>query len=156
MLERALAAARRCHLANTRSGESIECLFNPTHLTEKIAVAWNRLVVPGLGHHVLQFQSTANRELSSVDLYLDRFAAAARGDDILRFRDFIRALTVPDVATGAPPRTLFIWPGTLTLTCVVASAELSYRQFAADGSVQVYTATLSFEEIVDLRSEGTA
>jgi len=151
MLDRAFSATRRCHLVNTTTGESIECLFNPTQLTEKIGVTWNRLVVPGLSHHVLQFQSTSNRELASIELYFDRFAAAARGDDILRARDFIRALAVPDPLVGAPPRTLFIWPGTLTLTCVVASVELTYRQFATDGSVQVFTAALTLHEILDVR-----
>ena len=65
----------RCVLVNVTTGESLECLFNPTQLTEKLQVNWNRQVVPGLSHQVLQFQSTSNRQLTSVEFYLDRFFA---------------------------------------------------------------------------------
>ena len=54
----------RCSLVNVTTAESIDCLFNPTQLTEKVQVNWNRLAVPGLSHQVLQYQSTGNRELS--------------------------------------------------------------------------------------------
>ena len=115
----------RCSLVNVVTGESIECLFNPTQLVEKVQVNWNRLAVPGLSHQVLQYQSTGNRELSGVEFYLDRvFAAEQPGDvDIMEFRAFLRALTVPPeategVAATAPPRTLFIWPGVLTVEAV--------------------------------------
>ena len=73
---RAIARPPRCGLVNVTSGESIECLFNPTQLSEKLQVNWNRLAVPGLSHQVLQFQSTANRQLSGVEFYLDRYFAA--------------------------------------------------------------------------------
>jgi hypothetical protein len=113
----AIARPPRCVLVNVTSGESMECLFNPTQLSEKLQVNWNRLAVPGLSHQVLQFQSTANRQLSGVEFYLDRYFAAEQPGDvnILEFRAFLRALTVPpegteDVAATAPPRVLFIWP----------------------------------------------
>ena len=92
----------RCSLVNVVTGESIECLFNPTQLVEKVQVNWNRLAVPGLSHQVLQYQSTGNRELSAVEFYLDRtFAAEQPGDvDIMEFRAFLRALTVPSRRPG--------------------------------------------------------
>jgi hypothetical protein len=140
------------------SGESIECLFNPTQLSEKLDVNWNRLSVPGLSHQVLQFQSTASRQLSGVEFYLDRFFAAEQpGDvDILDFRSFLRALTVPPtgsegVVATAPPRVLFIWPGVVTIECVVGSIEFQYKQIAVDGAVLVYAASVTFEEILDTR-----
>lgn len=154
----ALARAPRCHLVNVTSGESLECLFNPTHLTERVDVNWTRLAVPGLSHEVLQFQNTGNRQLSEVEFYLDAlFAAEQPGDvNILDFRAFLRALTVPPKGTQgvpatAPPRVLFIWPGVLTLECIVAGVEFAYRQLAADGGVLVYTATVDFEEVLDAR-----
>ena len=119
---------------------------------------WNRLAVPGLSHQVLQFQSTANRQLSGLEFYLDRFFAAEQPGDvkILEFRAFLRALTVPPkgtegVAATAPPRVLFVWPGVVTVECVVASVEFLYKQLAVDGTVLVYTASVSFEEILDTR-----
>ncbi len=157
-LDAALARAPRCLLVNVTSGESIECLFNPTQLNEKVQVNWSRLAVPGLSHQVLQFQSTANRQLSGLEFYLDRFFAAEQPGDvnILEFRAFLRALTVPPkgtegVAATAPPRLLFIWPGVVTVECVVASVEFQYKQLAVDGTVLVYTASVSFEEILDTR-----
>lgn len=154
----ALARSPRCLLVNTATGEALECLFNPTQLSEKVQVNWNRLVVPGLSHQVLQFQSTSNRQLTGVEFYLDRFFAAEQPGDvnILDFRAFLRALTVPPAGTEgmlatAPPRVLFLWPRLVTVECVVASVEFQYKQLALDGSVLVYTANVTFEEILDTR-----
>ncbi len=157
-IELALVRPPRCVLVNVTTGESMECLFNPTQLSEKLQVNWSRLAVPGLSHQVLQFQSTGNRQLSGVEFYLDRyFAAEQPGDmDILDFRSFLRSLTVPpegteDVAGTAPPRVLVVWPGVLTVEAVVMDVEFQYRQFAVDGTVLVYAANVTFEEILDLR-----
>ena len=148
----------RCSLVNVVTGESIDCLFNPTQLAERVQVHYNRLAVPGLSHQVLQYQGTGNRELSEVEFYLDRtFASEQPGDvDILTFRAFLRALTVPPeategVAATAPPRALFVWPGVLTVEAVLTGVAFQYRQFASDGSVMVYAATVGFEEILDVR-----
>lgn len=157
-IELAMVRPPRCVLVNVTSGESMECLFNPTQLTEKIQVNWSRLAVPGLSHQVLQFQSTANRSLAGVEFYLDRFFATEQpGEpDIMEFRSFIRALTVPPSGTEgvvdtAPPRTLFIWPEMITIETVVTDVEFQYRQVAVDGRVLVYAATVTFEEILDVR-----
>ncbi|WP_240462505.1 peptidoglycan-binding protein [Myxococcus sp. CA018] len=143
---------------NVLTGEAMECLFNPTQLVEKLQVNWNRLVVPGLSHQVLQFQGTSNRQLAGVEFDLDAFFATQQADtsNIMAFRAFLRALTVPPAGTEgvlatAPPRVLVLWPGVLTVECVVASVEFQYRQLAVDGRVLVYTATVTFEEILDTR-----
>ena len=153
-----LARPPRCVLANVTTGESIECLVNPTQLSEKLQVNWNRLAVLGLSYQVLQFQSTANRQLSGVEFYLSRFFAAEQPGDvnILEFRAFLRALTVPpqgteDVAGTTPPRVLFIWPEVVTVECVVTSVEFTYKQLAVDNTILVYTAGVTFEEILDAR-----
>jgi hypothetical protein len=157
-IELAMVRPPRCVLVNVTSGESMECLFNPTLPTEKVQVNWSRLAVPGLSHQVLQFQSTANRSLAGVEFYLDRFFATEQpGEpDIMEFRSFIRALTVPpsgteSVVDTAPPRTLFIWPEVITVETVVTDVEFQYRQVAIDGRVLVYSATVTFEEILDVR-----
>lgn len=157
-IELAMVRPPRCVLVNVTSGESMECLFNPTQLTEKVQVNWSRLAVPGLSHQVLQFQSTANRSLAGVEFYHDRFFATEQpGEpDIMEFRSFIRALTVPPSGTEgvvdtAPPRTLFIWPEVITVETVVTDVEFQYRQVAVDGRVLVYAATVTFEEILDVR-----
>jgi hypothetical protein len=157
-IELAMVRPPRCVLVNVTSGESLECLFNPTQLTEKVQVNWSRLAVPGLSHQVLQFQSTSNRQLAGVEFYVDRFFATEQpGEpDVLDFRAFIRSLTVPPAGTEgvvdtAPPRTLFIWPEVVTIETVVTDVEFQYRQLGVDGRVLVYAATVTFEEILDVR-----
>ena len=157
-IERAMVRPPRCVLVNVTTGGSMECLSNPAQLSEAIQVNYSRLAVPGLSHQVLQYQSTGNRRFSGLEFYMDRlFAAEQPGNpDILGFRSFLRALTVPpagtqDVASTAPPRVLVIWPQVLTVETVLTDLELCYCKLSADGSVLVYTATCSFEEILDVR-----
>jgi hypothetical protein len=153
-----IGRAPRCTLVNVATGESIECLANPTQLSEKVQVNWNRVTVPGLSHQLLQFQSTGNRQLGGVEFYVDKLLAREQpGDvDILDFRGFLRALTVPvaaaeGVPSTAPPRVLVVWPNVLSLEAVVTEVEFTYKQFASDASALVYTATVTFEEILDAR-----
>ncbi len=147
----------RCSLVNVSTGEALECLFNPPQLQERIEVHWSRAAPLGLGHQVLQYESTGNRALGGVEFYVDRFfARAVESDpDVLAFAEFMRALTRPpegsvDVASTAPPRVLIVWPNVLTIETVVTELELKFTDFAQDGSVLVYTATCSFEQILDI------
>lgn len=157
-LEVASIRAPRCFLINVETAESIDCLFNPAQISEKVQVHWNRVTVPGLSHQLLQFQSTGNRQLAGVEFYLDRFFAREQRDsaDVLDFRGFLRALTVPPrgaqgVPATAPPRTLFVWPSVLSIETVLTDLEFQYKRFAADATVLVYTATVTFEEVLDAR-----
>jgi len=80
---------------------------------------------------------------------------AADGQDVLRFRTFMRALTVPPAqpaGLGAPPRVLFVWPQVITIETVLRGLRFDYEQFAQDGSVLVYRATCNFEQILDVRT----
>jgi hypothetical protein len=148
----------RCTLANTVTAESRECLFNPTQISEKLQVNYTRQTVPGLSYQPLQYQYTGNRTIPGVEFYLDRFFAKAQpsAPEILDFRSFLRALCAPpraaqSVLQGAPPHLLFVWPKVLTVETVITELEFQFRQFGADGSVLVYTATCTFEEILDHR-----
>jgi Contractile injection system tube protein len=136
----------------------MDCLFNPTQLSEKVAVNYTRQVVPGLSHQPLQYQSTGNWQVPSVEFYLDAYASAGVPTDagIMRFRAFLRSLTVPPAATEGvvattPPRVLFVWPNVLTIETAITDLEFQYRQFGNDGAVLVYTATCSFEQVFDVR-----
>jgi len=152
-ITQAIARPPRCSIANVTTGEAIECLFNPTQLTEKVKINWNRLAIPGLSHQVLQYQSTGNRQVAGVEFYVDKFFAAKQpgNPDILRFRAFLRTLSVPPAEMLAPSRALIIWPKVLTVETVLTELEFQYRQFGVDASVLVYTAVCGFEEILDLR-----
>jgi hypothetical protein len=157
-LESVLTRAPRCTLVNITTSEEMERLFNPSQLQEKVQVNWTKLVIPGMSHQLLQFQSTGNRQLTSVEFYLDAFFAAEQpgSPDILQFRSFLRALTGPiaettNVSSTHPPRCLFVWPGVLSMEAVVAGVDFNYQQFGSGGSVLVYTAQVTFEEILDTR-----
>jgi hypothetical protein len=156
-LSSAIARPPRCLLVNLTTQETIQCLFNPTQLVEKISVNWSRLPVLGLSHQPLQYLGTGNRQLPGVEFYLDKsFASEAPGDaDIDDFRNFLRSLTLPpasaDVGNTTPPRVLLLWPKVLTIEAVITELEFQYRQLARDGSVLVYTATCTVEEILDVR-----
>ena len=60
-----------------------------------------------------------------MEFYLDRFFAVKQpgNPDILAFRSFLRALTVPPREMLAPPRTLVIWPKVLTIETVLTDVE---------------------------------
>ena len=148
-----LARAPRCFIANISTGESIECMFNPEKLKVKISANYNRISVPGLSHQPLQYQSTGNRQLPGVEFYLDKFFAAKQSDDddILHFRDFFVSLTKPTQIYHAPPRTLFLWSGVITIETVITDLEFQYRKISQDGKPLIYTVTCTFEEILDVR-----
>jgi hypothetical protein len=147
----------KCMLVNLATNETQSCLLNPTQFAERVAVNYNRAPVLGLSHQPLQYQSTGNRQIPGMEFYLDKFfAAAAPGDpDIDDFRNFLRALTVPTTPVvgtpTAPPRVLVLWPRVLTIETVIMELEFSYKHFAGDASVLLYTATVTFEEILDVR-----
>lgn len=148
----------RGELCNLRTGEAIGFLLNPTEFSEQVRVNYNRLQIPGLSHQILQFVSTGNATLP-VEFYLDKiFAGQIHPDDpdILDFKRFLQALTVPvggaeDIVGGGPPRALFIWPGLVSLTCVLTSLEFRYERFDIFGEVLIYRARTTFEEIRDVR-----
>lgn len=152
--------APRCTLVNVETQERFECLLNPEGLTERISVQYRKHVIPGLGHQPLQYESTGNRQVPSLEFVLDqRLAPTDRGaDSLLRFRSFLLALTQPVTPQipSAPPRVLVIWPQVLTLEGVLSDVEFRYQALTEDGSVLAYVATCSFEEVLELRGAGVA
>jgi hypothetical protein len=157
-MDQARTRPPRCTLVNLATDEELTALANPKELSESAAVTWNRRDVPGLSHQPLQYAFTGNRQLAGIEFYMDRYLAAeeSQAPDILEFRRFLLSLTVPpavDVGAppAAPPRVLFVWPQFLVLECVVASIDLKYERFATDGSLLVYTATITLEQILDVR-----
>jgi hypothetical protein len=150
------ARAPRCTLVNLETQERFECLLNPEGLSERFSVSYRRHTVPGLGHQPLQYESTNNRQVPSVEFVLDqRFTPSVDGAaGILRFRTFLLAFTKPvrADAPSAPPRVLVVWPNVLTLEGVLSDVDFRYVTLAADGSVLAYVATCSFEEVLELRA----
>ena len=146
-------------LCNLQTGEDIEFLFNPTTFGERLRVNYNRIAIPGLSHQRLQYVSTSNTTLP-MEFYLDKFfSAQVTGEedpDVLDFKRFLQALTVPpggaeDVVGGAPARALLIWPGVISLTCVLTRLDIQYEMFDLFGDVLIYRARTTFEEVREVR-----
>ncbi len=148
----------RCALVNVETAEHVDALFNPTEFSEKIGISWQKLTVLGMSHQVHQYQHTLSRSFSGVEFYLDRLLRNPddSAPDIMDFRRFLLSFTVPSAGTieelpGAPARCLIIWPGFLTVESSISSVEFKYSAFALDGSVLRYTATIQFDEVLDVR-----
>jgi hypothetical protein len=150
--------APRCTLVNVATQERFECLLNPEGFSERVSVQYRRHVIPGLGHQPMQYESTTNRQVPSLEFVLDQRLSPSDGgaDRLLSFRSFLLALTRPEAAQtpSAPPRVLVIWPQVLTLEGVLADVEFRYHALSEDGSVLAYVATCTFEEVLELRRPG--
>lgn len=148
------ATPARMHLVDLSTGEDLEVFFNPEQLEEELQVAYARLTVPGLSHQPLQYTNTGNQGVT-LDLY-------ARGNTpgervlIEDFRRFLQSLCYPrgnagTIDDGAPPRVLFVWPLVWTWTCKVTSLRITSTQFSQDGRISRYVASVTLEEIRDVR-----
>lgn len=149
-------APARVSVVNLTTRAQLDGFCNPEKLTERLAANWNRLAVPGLGYQVLQFGSSANRQLPSIELAFDRIQMGADAPTIDTARSFLDALVRPTSATAAsaPPHVLFVWPGFLTVEAVVATVDVEYQRFASDGSPIYFVAILALEEVLEARVSG--
>jgi len=142
----------RVTLVNLDTQERMECLINPETLTERLSVIYRRLSVPGVGHQMLQYDSTSNRMVPGLELVLDKRIGtqSASDPDITAFRDFLRSVARPEQIDlpSAPPTVLFVWPKVLSIECVLSEVEFRYQVFGADGDLLMYTATCTLEEVV--------
>lgn len=146
----------RVSLVNLVTRAQLDGFSNPEKLTERLAANWNRLAPLGLGYQVLQFGSTANRQLPSIELTFNRFHMGADAPSFGAVRAFCDALVKPadPSTTLPPPHVLFVWPALLSVEAIVASVDLEYRQFGNDGSPVVFVATISLEEVLEARLSG--
>lgn len=143
-------------LVNIRTNETFEVQFNPTQLEEAVGVSYARQAVPGLSHQVLQFAYTENEKFT-----FELFFEATRGGNaraqqarIMDARRFLLSLTHPrqlgGLRSGGPPRTLFIWPTFISLSCVVTTLKFSYNRFNLAGAPCQFLCNVQLEEIRDV------
>lgn len=150
----AVARPERMHLVDLTTGEDLEVFFNPEQLTEELQVIYTRQTIPGMSHQPLQYSNTNNQTLS-LDLYC---RAHTEGERVLieDFRRFLQSLCYPkgdagSIDDGAPPRVLFVWPLTWTWTCVITGLRITSTAFAQNGRIARYVASVTLEEIRDVR-----
>lgn len=141
-------------LTNITSGSTLEVMFNPSELEEQLTANWSELTVPGLSHQVLQYSHTTNEQFT-LELFW-RATTRAEFETIAMARRWLKSVLYPrqgaeDVAGGAPPRVLVVWPGMLSMQCVVRSLRFRHQMFNKYARSRVYTATAQCSEIRDVR-----
>lgn len=157
----------RVRFINIRSGAGITAQFNPTQFQETVTANYSRSPVLGLSHEILQFVNTANHKFTMELFFNDGITPEIREDrlgdvgidelvTIDAAKRFFESLLYPAaerglVSSGAPPRVLVVWPGTLYMTTVLTSLTITNARFNYQGSVVVSTMALQFEEIRDVR-----
>jgi hypothetical protein len=153
-IEAAVAAPERMHLVDLRTGEDRSVFFNPEQLEEQLSVNWAKLTVPGLSHQVLHYVNTNNHALS-LDLYLAAHSLLER-QLMEDYRRFLLSLCYSSGAAGTiaeatPPRVLLVWPELFSMTVVLGDLKIRHARFAQTGASTRYFATISIEEIRDVR-----
>lgn len=130
--------------------------YNPNKLREQIKVQWSKITVPGLSHKRVNYISTENTGFK-MKLHYD---ATGRTPDVrekfLDHRKFFQAHAVPrggadTVLGGEAPRLLFIWPGLISMTCILESADFDYTRFNSELGLLTWDVDLVLSEIRDVR-----
>lgn len=151
-LSSAIRKPARMSLTNLALAKTIEVPLNPETLEESVGPVYSALVVPGLPHQILQYESTENHRIEFA-LAFD----ATLGIDMGAARNFLLSLPYPrrgasNVSGGAPGRVLVVWPGWLALTCALAGPiRITHSRFHVDGPPTFFVAKLSLQEIRDVR-----
>lgn len=146
-------------LGNLATGDSLVMQYNPEGLNEKLEAVFNELIIQGQSHPQLQYGSTKAHTFPSVKLSFDRLISQGPGGlryDTAKARRWLLSIMYSsraskDVASGAPPRILFVWPGLISMRCHVGSLELDNWRFGLDGKPTGFHATLEMKEVRDVR-----
>jgi hypothetical protein len=99
--------------------------------------------------------NTGNAKFA-LELHFEAQDPATNLDQIHFARRFLQSLCYPrrgaeDVAGGGPPRALFVWPGVISLTCVLTALAFKYLRFNVAGAPVEFSAKVTLEEIRDVR-----
>lgn len=153
-------ALEKAIITNTVTNERIPVLFNPEQYVFNQTVNFAQTAVPGLSAPIIQFINGGLKTLQMellVDTYEDHReggVTVAAGTDVRDLTTQITHLMDIDPTTHAPPILLFTW-GSLTFTCVLASANQTFIMFLADGTPVRARLNVTFNEFrnVDLEAK---
>lgn len=157
----------RLRLINMRTGQGVVAQFNPTDFQESIDVLWQKQPILGMSHPQQQYMGT-DAHTVQLDLYFNKLMLQASREPLLStigvnefahpddIKRFLLSLCysrrgAPNVVGGAPSRVLVIWPGTLSMVCIVKSINIRNTRFARTGVVTEFTCAIVLEEIRDVR-----
>ncbi len=162
VLQFVTAFPARGFLVDLNSGAEFGFPMNPTRLQESITVNWQDQTVVGMSHPVPHYIGTGAHMLPSVEFLVDRYFMSRQRkrnvdiNEFLQFKRFLQSLTVPprratNVAGGAPPRVLFVWPDTVSMIVNIRSLSITHERFDFEGRPLRYVATVTFSEVRDAR-----
>lgn len=148
-------------ITNTVTGTPIPVQFNPEDYLLKRDINYAQAAIPGLSAPILQFVN-GNMQTLEMELFIDSYEEHKVGSKVINgAQSDVRLLTrqVTDLmniepSTHAPPVLLFTW-GSLSFTCVLASASQKFVMFKPDGIPVRARLTVSFNEYrnVDLEAK---
>lgn len=142
--------------------DRIEAQFNPEEFSLGIGAVYKDQTIPGMSHMVKQFSHTKNLSLS-FELHWHVHAPLEASDHFPRLsieerrrvEGFFLSLTVPRggdaLLRNRPPSVLVVWPQCLTFQGVVTECPLKYTRFNREGAPVQLSATVTMEELRDLR-----
>ena len=144
----------KVEIINLHDLESFACQINPETLTRVNSAEYQKHNVIGLSHKPLQYTGSDNRTLPGVEFHVDR--NIDRAYDVPGFLRFMASMTLTPRAIGGAPqnrpaRTLFVWPGVVTMECVIRKVVEKMKLFYTDGTLRAATVTVDFEEVRDVR-----
>lgn len=144
----------KASILNLETGELVFVLFNPEEYSLRREVNYAQTTIPGLSAPVLQFVAGQMQTLE-MELFVDTYVDRAAGEDAREVAAQVVSLMDIDPDTHAPPRLEFAW-GSLTFTCVLASASSTYVMFREDGVPVRIRLAVTFDEYRNLELEAKA
>ena len=149
-------------VAELKESYRVVAQFNPEQIEHVIKVLWAEPKIPGLSHQPHYYLGTENRTMR-FDLKWDALAMVTtmKGlpdaiSRVLFARAWLDAITVPledgkDRKDAKPPRVLMFWPNYMSLTCHIHSVAFRDKEFAPDGHILAFDATVECKEVRDKR-----
>jgi hypothetical protein len=150
------------YVLNLSSNDGQMFAQNPREFEETYSAVWNDRAGLGAPHQRRQFKSSNNPTVS-IDLTFNRKVIADMSRKLgtydeaklrlvmTRAKAFFQSLTVPrkhqgSVLVQSPPAVLLVWPKVLKVRANLDRATFRNAEFAADGSLVDFVASLSFTE----------
>ncbi|HEY8794117.1 MAG TPA: hypothetical protein VIM15_04155 [Gemmatimonadaceae bacterium] len=147
-------ALEKATLINTTSGDRISVQFNPEEYTLHRENTFAQSAVFGLSAPLLQF-AHGNMQTIEIELLIDTYEAhqgSSAQSDVRAVVRKVTGLMNIDPTTHAPPVVLFTW-GSLSFTCVLASAQQKYIMFRPDGVPVRAKVTVTLNEYTNADQE---
>lgn len=125
----------------SRSGETIQVLFNPTEYSLETSNQFQRNAVPGTATPATQFVS-GNTQTLTMDLFFDSYE---KGEDVRNYTRKLTSLMDIDASLHAPPICRFSW-ASLNFKATLEQISQKFTLFLESGIPVRATLSVTFKE----------